>query len=287
MANYLNLDFNFREIEFTESQILESSWNDKNLDCHLINFNNFFKHIFGDPVPWERPTKNIVLVDARKLTLVLLKNLFFAYLGKKIVLINLQDCYHFTNQNPDLYALITQNLENHKFMKTESSIPDIHVHLRLVNFAKDSERYLNPEYYYACIRNILESQKDLYDQISIFLHSDFPNEINISPSTENITPETLKYLVEINVLDNQKNFNRSILNEAISFREQLIKEFINVVICDNDSAYLTFLQMINATYLITSKSSFSFVAGLLNKKGEIHTPNYWNRTPSSWIKYNF
>ncbi len=52
---------------------------------------------------------------------------------------------------------------------------------------------------------------------------------------------------------------------------------------DSGSSYLDFLAMLNADVLIISKSSFSFTAGLLNKKGIIIYYPFWHSVPSSWL----
>jgi hypothetical protein len=50
-----------------------------------------------------------------------------------------------------------------------------------------------------------------------------------------------------------------------------------------DSVYGDFLKMIQADILIISKSSLSFVAGLLNRDSlKLYTP-FWHNPPSSWI----
>lgn len=55
---------------------------------------------------------------------------------------------------------------------------------------------------------------------------------------------------------------------------------------DESTTYSDFLRMIRADVLITSKSSLSFVAGLLNSKSiKIFTP-FWHKVPSNWISSN-
>lgn len=55
---------------------------------------------------------------------------------------------------------------------------------------------------------------------------------------------------------------------------------------DESSTYSDFLRMIRADVLITSKSSLSFVAGLMNNKSiKIFTP-FWHTAPSDWISSN-
>jgi hypothetical protein len=52
---------------------------------------------------------------------------------------------------------------------------------------------------------------------------------------------------------------------------------------DSGSSYTDFLAMLNADVLIISKSSFSFTAGLLNKKGIIIYCPFWHSAPPSWL----
>lgn len=55
---------------------------------------------------------------------------------------------------------------------------------------------------------------------------------------------------------------------------------------DESSTFSDFLQMIRADVLITSKSSLSFVAGLLNNRSiKIYAP-FWHTAPRDWISSN-
>ena len=52
---------------------------------------------------------------------------------------------------------------------------------------------------------------------------------------------------------------------------------------DSSSAFSDFELMLNADLLVTSKSSFSFLAGLINQKAiKIYAP-FWHSTPSDWL----
>lgn len=52
---------------------------------------------------------------------------------------------------------------------------------------------------------------------------------------------------------------------------------------DQSSTYSDFMKMIRADVLIASKSSLSFVAGLLNKNSvKVYTP-FWHQPPRDWI----
>lgn len=63
------------------------------------------------------------------------------------------------------------------------------------------------------------------------------------------------------------------------------KEFPNLVLCLKMNAIDSFLHMVNADVLITSKSSFSYKPALLNKGIKICPNNFWHYYPdtSDWI----
>ena len=63
------------------------------------------------------------------------------------------------------------------------------------------------------------------------------------------------------------------------------KQFSNLHFCLESSAQDSFLHMVNADLLITSKSSFSYKPALLNKGVKVCPKNFWHAYPESydWI----
>ncbi|MCM1537158.1 MAG: hypothetical protein NC254_02025 [bacterium] len=74
--------------------------------------------------------------------------------------------------------------------------------------------------------------------------------------------------------------------EEKDFRE--LKEFENVTFCLDMSAQQSFLHMVRADILVTSKSSFSYKPALINKGIKICPANFWHSYPqeSTWILLN-
>ena len=57
----------------------------------------------------------------------------------------------------------------------------------------------------------------------------------------------------------------------------------NLVRCINETAIETLRKLATADILIMSRSSFSYVGGLLQRNGITLYHPFWHRTPSSWI----
>ena len=57
---------------------------------------------------------------------------------------------------------------------------------------------------------------------------------------------------------------------------------LNATFCLNEDEFTTFDDLVNADILVTAKSSFSYVAGLLNKGIVFYEP-FWHQPLPSWI----
>jgi hypothetical protein len=57
----------------------------------------------------------------------------------------------------------------------------------------------------------------------------------------------------------------------------------NVVRCINETAIDCLRKLATADILITSRSSFSYVGGIMNRNGSILHKPFWHFAPSSWM----
>ena len=65
-----------------------------------------------------------------------------------------------------------------------------------------------------------------------------------------------------------------------------LKQFHNILFCYNLNEYKTFLHFIYADLLITSKSSFSYKAALINRGIKLCPKQFWHKYPKdkkNWI----
>ena len=67
---------------------------------------------------------------------------------------------------------------------------------------------------------------------------------------------------------------------------EIFNTFKNVEYCYKISPYISFINLVHADVLLTSKSSFSYKAGLIAKGFKISPKNFWHGYPpgdKSWI----
>jgi len=158
--------------------------------------------------------------------------------------------------------------------------------LRYANFALGTERYLDPEYYFKSLTSIVDSLELEGKKYRIILHSDFSDpEIIHQENQHQITQETSDYLYHLNLVENDFTPNRIYLDTAVSLTKEISAKFSNVEQRYNESTFEALIEMSSADYLVLSKSSFAFVAGVLNKNGKVFSPIYWNRIPRAWNSF--
>lgn len=85
--------------------------------------------------------------------------------------------------------------------------------------------------------------------------------------------------------ENVSNIHIYIFSQGTEEEFQEFREFSNLTFCLNMGAQESFLHMVYADVLITSKSSFSYKPALLNKGLKFCPDNFWHGYPktSDWI----
>lgn len=281
LADSLNIGFKLQPIKQVERQITQKNLQEEEQALEIANFNRFLATLLEDS---SKRTVPIASQDIAKtlphLFLILLVNLPPALLRKKTIEVRIENAYKFVQYNSDLYANLKYNV-NAIAKKRSKNIADINVHLRFVNFANNTERYLDPDYYFKNLDHLTEKLSKLDIPYTIYLHSDFA-EILPTSNHLGISQSTLEYLKEIGVTDQGGIVNLDTLSRAINCKNQIKRKYSNVIEFQNDDPLSSLIAMANSNYLILSKSSFAFVAGILNKYGRVASPFYWNRPLSAW-----
>lgn len=274
-ADVTNTKFTLEDLTYVEDQIIDKIIPNEELNIKLKRLNNWIKSLFN----FYRYSDNYckVICDSRMIFLVLIYQRLKMIFHKKILVILMEDAYPYTNHNPDIYSEI--------ILEPSQSQHDVEIkidlHLRLVNFSKNSERYLDPIYYLNKLKEITRNLDNLSKNYRINIHSDF-GKVSLENDFRNITPGTLDYLRHIQVLDSENQIDLDLIESAIKFQNSLKILFKNVVIDEDENLIDALESMRNSDYLILSKSSFAFVGGVLNRKGKIYSPRYWNNCPSNW-----
>ena len=281
LADSLNLEFDFRPIKHVERQITQEAPAGREQAIMIRESNQFLRSLLSSKNQFLQPSiVTFQVYNLNDFIRVLIQNLLPCIILRRRIGILLENAYDFTFSKPDLYT----NLKfNSQFIHQVSPNRDIevHVHLRFVNFAKSSERYLDPNYYYETLGKIETRLIALQSTYSIIIHSDF--DMSIPPSvTSGVSPTTIKYLIGQGILQLEQNVDIETFLRANKCKNEIKKRFGSVVDFEPKSPIASVTAMANADFLVLSKSSFSFISGVLNTRGKVFSPNYWNQPLPSW-----
>ena len=192
----------------------------------------------------------------------------------------MENAYFATNENPDLYLSVVfpKNSVKENYNKKKR----IHVHFRFVNFSIGTLRSLNSDYYFETLDQVTSKLDEEKTDYQIILHSDFsvPFDYNVNRP---ITQLTKNHLSEMQLIDSENMPDKNVLDSALNLLNTIHDRYPNVEFSSSESPLDSLQSMISADFLILSKSSFAFVAGILNRSGEIYSPEYWIKLPNSWI----
>lgn len=209
---------------------------------------------------------------------------FFKILGRLFPFVNfvirIEDAFFYCNSFPEAYNSIKV-----KSLCEDQQKDIIAVHVRRgdVELARQKEievgfqffpdlvkRYMTESEYIKTIHTLLKNHPEMVDKIEIFTDSP-KNNLVYSPLTAN------NYHEKIEESDGSIKYVES------SF--ELIKaEFPKVKIHYELNSISSLIYMANAKYLILSKSSFSYVAAILNRQGTIVYTPFWHQRLMRWIE---
>jgi hypothetical protein len=264
-----------------ERQITQDLLSERSQESELMEINKFLVNLLKAPSIRSRADRETFTVSSlSEFFVILIRNLPRKALKGKNILLRIEDAYDFTFIDPNLYSKGSTNREDLQKPRFEE-IVDIQVHLRFVNFAVGTERYLEPSYFYQNLDEITQNLDLQGLPFKITLHSDFGSS-QPELSSDGITSETLEYLNRSGVIDMRNNINTDIFKAANECKETIKSRYRNVCEDNSNNPLAELIEMANADFLVLSKSSFAFVAGVLNSRGKVISPIYWNRPLKSW-----
>jgi hypothetical protein len=283
LADSLKIEFRFEPLKQVERQLTQDLLQDSAQNLELAKFNKFLTSLLvsssneKDPNVSSYFSKTLI-----QIFLTLLRNFLPSALLKRKFEIRLEDTYRFVQFHSNLYSKLECNFKAIEQIDTDNIIR-IGVHLRFVNFAVNTERYLDPDYYFRSLDQITQNLEHLGIPYTIRLHSDFKESLP-EPSKTGISGSTFEYLTEIGVTDQDGQVDSDTFKRANQCRNRIISRYGVVIESETEDPLVSLKAMANSNYLILSKSSFAFVGGILNKKGRVISPEYWNRPLASWNK---
>ena len=156
----------------------------------------------------------------------------------------------------------------------------VHIRQGQLRLSQFKHRYLPFSYFEKILSTIVPEINGQNLSFSLMI----PVEPNINNTFSDIAPEVIDSLKKDDTNEFVTINNSGEVKLVFEKLDEVASPYLREAIWqDSGSSYLDFLAMLNADILIISKSSFSFTAGLLNKKGIVIYYPFWHSTPSRWI----
>lgn len=205
-------------------------------------------------------------------------------LNLQIVLV---DGFFLTNRIPDIYCFLDASAINKALGISRTVNYDYKDCLNIVlhirrgevdnrNFSQElSQRYTTNEKFASILRYLLEASSYKEKKYKITILSDAPKENSFAT----------REFIDMNLWESQLGIDGSFQIFSENFSD--IKTFYSEAEVRNDLDSVSSLRMmIEADVLVMSKSSFSFIAGVLNRSGLIVYQEFWHQPLSKWLNWS-
>lgn len=255
---------------------LDSFQSPKELQEYLTRVNAYFNLTSSGPMQFDK------VIDQGRISKSFLSRLQLSMrLSKaKKILVKISNPSMIVNSNPDILKLAVLDLPHISRVDSKTKV-SIVLHIRrttqedFVLRGESEPRSLPIDYYKGKLRKILASL-DLKSEYEITVFTDIPKTaIQFKPRTQDLEVwrraghEFIGEKIQVETLDLEKEF----------------EEFMPLIeIISGGDPLDAITQMSSADYFVMSRSSLSYLAGILNQNGKIFNPPSFSIAPlSNWI----
>lgn len=255
---------------------LDSFQNSDELEEYLSRVNDYFRLPTSGPLRFDNIYTKATVSKGYLRKIQLLK-----HIGKqKNVLLKISNPARITDVSPDMFRLAVSDLTVPTFKKLHSTISVIlHirrcVHESFVINGESQVRSLPTNYYLEKLRNIVNSL-DMGSKYEVYVFTDIPKEkfeYQPRPQDMNVWNRAGHQFVEGKIQVDSEDLEK----EFQEFKD-------NIKFAYGGDPLDALIQMSTADYFIMSRSSLSYLAGILNHSGKIfYPPRFWCSPLSNWI----
>jgi hypothetical protein len=255
---------------------LDSFQSPEELERYLMRVNEYFN------LPSDGPTEFDKVITQGKISHNFLRRLqvVMCLTKAKKILVATSNPSLIVDANPDILKLPVSDLPYLSGINSKTKI-SIVLHIRrdvqgdFVITGESEPRSLPIEYYRKKLRTILSSL-DLKSEYDIAVFTDIPkSSFRFKPQSQDLElwrragHKFVDGKIQVDALDLEKEFEE--------FRPNI--EFIY-----GGDPLEAIIQMSNSDYFVMSRSSLSYLVGILNQKGKIfYPPKFWAAPLSNWV----
>jgi len=257
ISKKLRFNYVHSEILHTIEERAHNASSQSDLNSLIADVNSVFTFSSAQPPSTAREFK-IYNLGRRELLKVVLRT----YLRRETCVLKICLPFGLIEQYPDWYEYAGKAMRESSFFTNISVRDEIVVHIRygykpIEGTNKGSSpRFLPLEYYPKAVSEIFETEK-LSPSFPIVIQTDIPE------AQGTWKPFQEERLNELQVIGYETN-NQAFAFESIDLRNEYFQEFPNVTVRYCDPFLDAIKEMSNSRYLLMSRSSFSYIAGVIN-----------------------
>lgn len=245
-----------------------------------------WNNLFRDDLETFHQAKGQRVFESNKISLVQIRLLrFLSRFSRGRVICKLSNPRIITDKYPDSLLAAPDLMVNSLFDESEAETDEgliivVHIRQGVLALSQFKDRLLPLDHYEKILKFVVNCLNREGRQFTIIISKENDQDVSLSMSHPDVARS-----IDLNPNNPSLKFNDdgsiNLIHEMPS--AELTPILFGAQWLNQSSTYSDFMKMLRADVLITSKSSLSFVAGLLNKKSvKIYTP-FWHQTPKEWI----
>ena len=245
-----------------------------------------WNNLFSDDLEVFHQAKGQRVFESNKITLIQIRLLrLLSRFSRCRVICKLSNPRIITDKYPDSLLAAPDLMTNSLFDASEAETDEaliivVHIRQGVLALSQFKDRLLILDHYEKILKFVVDCLNREGIQFKIMIPKENGQDVSLSMSD----PEVV-LSIELNPNNPSLKFND---DGSINLIHEIPNAELTPILfgaqwLNQSSTYSDFMQMLRADVLITSKSSLSFVAGLLNKNSvKIYTP-FWHQPPREWI----
>jgi hypothetical protein len=211
---------------------------------------------------------------------------FFRHYGSRPVLyFEIDDMYFYLNSSPSLYREVIRPKSN-LCIGEKVRAPRIAIHARLATMVRGSERYLDPEVIILFLKEISFWSDSQIVKPDVFLFTDITlGKVDLSYVRSEVSHETMTLWQEMGIADPSGSIAVDMSIQLEHFLSEVREVYPEIIIRDKLEVTEALHEIEEMDLFIGSKSSFSFIYGLLARDSFVLMPEFWIRPLPHWVNY--
>lgn len=272
-----------RKIEIQHGDFIRDS---SNYDSYLLRCNNWIRStILYTP---DHCSPQIDYIDAKSLGSLnrkLLVKFLVNFLGREKLYFRIENAYFSTNAFPNLYQKVLRFNENREG-RSPLQKPSVGIHLRLATLVPGSDRFLDPEILLAFLGELKSWSIDHLTVPQVFLFTDITlNRIKTSDINSQVSSETMTLWKDMGIVDYLGIFSKDLEEYLALLISRLFIAYPELVIRDELEVTEVLDEIRDVDLFIGSKSSFSFILGLMARDSIVFMPKFWINPLPGWATF--